>query len=648
LKKLIAVLAAAGVLIAGAPGVPARPRSVARVPSKPRFHSLQAPSAAPGELIVGLSRGVERSRARRLLAARDADLGTRIVGTDLSIVKIDRARDPVAAAREYRTLPFVSSAEPNLVRRLVQAKPKPPNDEFFIEQWALDNTGQEHHVTNPPPETAQGTADADIDAPEAWGVQTGSPDTVIAVIDSGLDVTHPDLAGSLWTNPGEIPGNRIDDDTNGYVDDVHGWDFGDGDATLLEPDERVDGFDHGTHVAGTIAAQTNNQIGVAGVCPGCKIMVLKGFKKTDFDRDGTFEMTLEVADEIEALGYARDMGADIVNGSFAAADYSRPERLALEELDAAGILSVFAAGNQKSDNDLLEFQELSRGFIAVSPSWPASYDIPSIISVAASNHNDEYGYDTGCAETIGQVAPCAFTNWGAASVDIAAPGVDILSTLPDDGYGLKDGTSMSAPHVSGVAGLVASEHPDYGPLEIKNAILTGADRVPSLSVLKAFGGPPIEGVFTVTNGRLNALAALSASPVDPGGTSDGTISGARRIRTQKASEVAWPEDTNDVYRKILRKGFRYRVALSGLDTTDLDLIVYKPKAKDIWQYDGFCVGLEPPCGAVVARSITRGSKEKVVFKARARRAYYFHIAAYFGESPYTLKVTRLPKKKRRR
>ena len=647
MKKLIAAMAAGGALIAGAPGVTARPHAVARVSEKPRVQSVQAPSAVPGELIVDFSRGIERSDARRLLATRDAGLGTRIEGTDLSIVKIDPARDPVAAARAYRVLPFVKHAEPNLLRRLVQTpKPKPPDDEFFPELWGLDNTGQEHHVTNPPPETAVGTPDADIDAPEAWRVQTGSPDTVIAVVDSGVDVTHPDLADSLWTNPGEIPGNGIDDDANGYVDDVHGWDFGDGDATLLEPDETVEGFDHGTHVTGTIAARMNNEIGVAGVCPGCKVMILKGFKKTDFDRDGTFEMTLEVADEIEALAYARTMGADVVNGSFAAAGYSRPERRALEDLDAAGILSVFAAGNQKSDNDLMEFQELPDGFIALTPSWPASYDIPSIISVAASNHHDEYGYDTGCAETIGQVGPCAFTNWGAVSVDIAAPGVDVLSTVPVGGYGLKDGTSMSAPHVAGVAGLVASQHADYGPLEIKNAILAGADRVPSLSVMEAFGGPPVEGSFTVTNGRLNALAALTASPIDPGGPSDGTISGALPIRSQVASDVAWPEDTNDVYRKTLRKGFRYKVRLLGLEATDLDLTVYKPIAKDIWQYDAFCVDLVPPCGAVVARSITPGSKEKVVFKARAGRAYHFHVAAYFTRSPYTLKVTRLKKKRR--
>ena len=359
-------------------------------------------------------------------------------------------------------------------------------------------------------------------------------------------------------------------------------------------------------------------------------------------------MTLEVADEIEALAYARDMGADVVNGSFAGADYSRPERLALEELDAAGILTVFAAGNQKSDNDLMEFLLTPEGFIALSPLWPASYDIPSIISVAASNHHDEYGYDTGCAETIGQVGPCAFTNWGATSVDIAAPGVDILSTLPDDGYGLKDGTSMASPHVAGVAGLVASQHAEYTHLDLKNAILAGADRVPSLSIMQAFGGPPIEGSFTVTNGRLNALAALSASPVDPGGSSDGTISGALPIRSQVVSDIAWPEDTNDVYMKTLRKGFRYKVTLSGLDSTDLDLIVYKPMAKDIWQYDGFCVGLEPPCGAVIARSITpSSSKEKVIFKARTARTYFFHVAAYFRTSPYTVKVTRLPKKKKR-
>jgi subtilisin family serine protease len=649
LKKWIAALAAGGVLVAGAPSVPAQPHSAARLPEKLRARSARAPLAAPGELIVALSSSVERSRARRLLAARDADLGERIGGTNLSIVEIDPSRDPVAAARKYRALPFVRHAEPNLVRSLVQgAKPKPPDDELFPEQWALDNTGQEHLITNPPPERIEGTEDADIDAPEAWKIQTGNPDTVIAVLDSGLDITHPDLTDSLWTNPGEIPGNGMDDDANGYVDDVHGWDFGDGDSTLLEPDETVDGFDHGTHVAGTIAAQMNNEIGVAGVCPGCKVMVLKGFARTDFDRDGTFEMTLTVADEIEALAYARDMGAEVVNGSFAAADYSKLERLALEDLDAAGLLSVFAGGNRSSDNDLMEFEEVPEGLVPTSPSWPASYDIPSIISVGASNHRDEYGYDTGCAERIGQVGPCAFTNWGAASVDIVAPGVDVLSTLPEEDYGLKDGTSMAAPHVAGVAGLVATEHPEYGAVEIKNAILTGADRVPSLSILKAFGGPPIEGSFTVTNGRVNALTALDASPVDPGGSFDGSISSALPIRSQVASDIAWPGDTNDVYAKKLRKGFRYKVKLVGIDGVDLDLIAYKPIAKDIWQYDAFCATLQPPCGAVVARSISlHGSREKVIFKARAARTYFFHVAAYFGQSPYTLTVTRLPKKKRR-
>jgi subtilisin family serine protease len=651
LKKWLTALAALSVLIAGAPHVPARPSPAGSGPTgKPRGRPVVAPRATPGELLVAFSGDVERSRARRLLSARDANLGERIEGTDLSIVEIDPRRDPVKAAREYRELAFIEYAEPNLLRSLVQgAKPKPPDDEHFADLWGLDNTGQEHLVTNPPPETAEGTADADIDAPEAWKIETGSAETVIAVIDSGVDVTHPDLVDSLWTNAGEIPGNRIDDDNNGYVDDVHGWDFGDGDATLIETDETVDGYDHGTHVAGTIAAQMNNEIGIAGVCPGCKVMVLKAFKKTDVDRDGTFEMTMNVGDEIEALAYARDMGAVIINGSFAAPSYSKAERLMLEEIDAAGLLTVLAAGNENSDNDLMQFLQVADGHVATSPSWPASYDIPSIISVAASNHRDEYAYDTGCAEQTGQVAPCAFTSWGATSVDLAAPGVDIVSAIPDGGYGLKNGTSMAAPYVSGVAGLVASEHTGYGALEIKNAILSGVDRVPSLSVLKAFGGPAIEGSFTRTNGRLNAVGALAG---DPGGIDepfDGSISGALPIRSQVASDVAWPEDTNDVYKKKLRRGFRYRVKLVGLDGTDLDLIAYKPIAKDIWQYDAFCVGLQPPCGAVLARSISPvDSREQVTFKARAGRTYYFHVAGYFAQSPYTLRITRLPKKKKKR
>jgi subtilisin family serine protease len=643
-KKALGFMVVATVIAAGAPVAPAQPpNEVVGTPKMGARHSLE-PMAVPGELIVDFEPGTNRPEGRRLLAARDADLGERIGGSDLSVVKIDPDRDLLRAARRYRALPLVRRAEPNYLRFLDEAGPNPklPDDEHFAELWGLHNEAQEHVLANPPPETAAGTADADVDAPEAWEVQTGSAETVVAVLDSGVDPDHPDLAAGLWANPGEAPANGIDDDDNGFVDDVHGWDFGDDDATLFEPDVSVVGYDHGTHVAGTIGAQVDNGIGVAGVCPGCKVMILKGSRKFDIDGDGTFEMAIAVSDEIEALAYALDMGADIVSGSFAAPFYSRPERDALEELGSAGILTVLAAGNQNADNDLLLFAATG----PVSPAFPASYDLPGVLSVGASNHRDEYAYDTGCAIRAGDSAQCAFTNWGAVSVDVVAPGTDVLSTVPGAAYDVKVGTSMSVPHVAGIAGLVESQHPEYGAIEIKNAILNAADRVPTLGVLNAFADGPVEGAFTRTSARVNALAALEGSPIDIEVPSDGTIAGAIRIAKEAVGDIAWPEDTNDVYRKTLRRGFRYKVVLVGPSEGDLDLVVYKPAAVDVWQFDGFCVSLQPPCGAVVARAATLARREKVVFKARAGRAYYFHVAGYFTRAPYRLKVERLPKKKR--
>jgi large repetitive protein len=644
MMKLLASMVAATVLAAGASEAPARPPNEVVGPPKMRARPTLETVAVPGELIVEFAPGTNRAEGRRLLAAREADLGERIDGSDLSVVKIDPDRDLLRAARRYRALPFVRGAEPNHLRFLDQAGPEPklPDDEHFAELWELHNEAQEHVLANPPPETAAGSADADIDAPEAWEVQTGAADTVVAVLDSGVDPNHPDLAAGLWTNPGEAPGNGIDDDGNGFVDDVHGWDFGDDDDTLFEPDASVVGYDHGTHVAGTIGAQIDNGIGVAGVCPGCKVMILKGSRKFDIDGDGTFEMAIAVSDEIEALAYAREMGADIVNGSFAAASYSKSERTALEEVGAAGVLTILAAGNENADNDLLIFDATG----PVSPAFPASYDLPGILSVGASNHSDEYAYDTGCAIRTGNAAPCAFTNWGAESVDVVAPGTDILSTVPGAAYDVKVGTSMAVPHGAGIAGLVESQHPEYGAAEIKNAILNAADRVPTLGVLNAFADGPVEGVFTRTSARVNALAALEGSPVDTETPSDGTIPGAIRIAREAVGDIAWPEDTNDVYRKTLRRGFRYKAVLVGPPEGDLDLLVYKPAAKDIWQFDAFCVSLQPPCGAVIARAATPARREKVEFKARAGRAYYFHVAGYFTRAPYRLKVERLPKKRR--
>ena len=278
----------------------------------------------------------------------------------------------------YRRNPDVAYVEPNYIRYLNATT---PNDPLFSRLWGLNNTGQSVSGTS-------GTAGADVDGPEAWDVTQGSSTVVIAVIDTGVDYNHPDLAGNIWSNPGEVAGNRIDDDNNGYADDIRGWDFVDND------NEPMDVQGHGTHVSGTIAAMGNNSIGVTGVCWQAKIMPLR-----IFDAFGGSATSARI---IAAVGYAVNKGAKIINASFGGPDYSQAEYDALSSANSAGVLFVAAAGNETANND-------------TTPCYPAGYNLPNIISVAATDQNDELTY---------------FSNYGATSVHVAAPGQNIYSTVP--------------------------------------------------------------------------------------------------------------------------------------------------------------------------------------------------------------------------
>ncbi|BBO68322.1 hypothetical protein DSCA_22520 [Desulfosarcina alkanivorans] len=268
----------------------------------------------------------------------------------------------------YRSDPDVLYAEPNYRYRL-QAL---PDDAEMHRLWALVNDGTD------------GTTDADMDADQAWELETGSRDIVVAVVDSGVDATHPDLAANIWTHPGETPDNGIDDDGNGYVDDVHGWDFADGD------NRPVDTHGHGTHVAGIIGAVGNNGMGVAGVCWRVSIMPLRYITAADY---GT------TADAIAAIEYAAANGADVINLSWGGGDYSQALK---DAIDAADALVVCAAGNGGNNLDVV-------------PTYPASYDSAAILSVAASDADD---------------FPAAFTNYSDSRADVAAPGTGIYSTVP--------------------------------------------------------------------------------------------------------------------------------------------------------------------------------------------------------------------------
>ena len=266
-------------------------------------------------------------------------------------------------------------AEPNY---LVYANISPPDDTHFNRLWGLHNTGQNVNGTN-------GTNDADIDALEAWDVTTGSSDVVVAVVDSGVDINHPDLAANIWTNPGEIPGNGIDDDGNGYIDDVNGWDF------YVNDNDPRDADGHGTHVAGTIAAAGNNAAGITGVSWSAQIMALRFL-----DAWGNGITT----DAIAAIEYAAAMGADIINNSWGGGGYSQSLK---EAIEASGAVVVCAAGNSGWNTD---------AFIA---HYPSNYNSANIIAVAASDQDDSRAF---------------FSNYGPFSVDVAAPGTNIYSSAP--------------------------------------------------------------------------------------------------------------------------------------------------------------------------------------------------------------------------
>ena len=347
--------------------------------------------------------------------------------------------DLMAAYRAWEQDPHLAVIELNYNFSIAETV---PDDDRYPQMWALDNTGQ-----------TGGTVDADIDAPEAWDLQTGSSEIVIGVIDSGIDYTHPDLANNIWTNPGEIAGNGIDDDGNGYVDDIHGWDFASGDS------DPMDGNGHGTHVAGTIAAAGNNSVGITGVNWNAKLMPLRFLNDA-----GSGSIYHAVA----ALEYATMMGADITNNSWIGDPYTSSLQFAINQANAVGSLYVVCAGNNHNNNDL-------------NPEYPASYAGDNVISVAATTKSDELA---------------SYSNYGASTVHLGAPGSNILSTKTGGGYTTKSGTSMASPHVAGVASLLLSKRTDLTPVAIRQAILQGTDTIQGL-----------EGK-TISDGRLNAYGAL--------------------------------------------------------------------------------------------------------------------------------------------
>lgn len=355
------------------------------------------------------------------------------------------------ALAAFRADPNVLYAEPNFQVGLTLA----PNDAYVGDLWGMNNTGQ-----------TGGTPDADIDAFEAWDIATGTGSTIVAVIDTGVDYTHPDLAANIWVNPGEIPGDGIDNDSNGYVDDVHGYDFANNDA------DPMDDHNHGTHVAGTIGAVGNNATGVTGVNWNATIMPVKFLTATGSGR---------ISDAIEAIEYAVANGAQISNNSWGFnGAFSQPLYDAIESARDAGHIFVAAAGNGDAFGNGLNNDAV--------PFWPSNSDLDNVVAVAATDHND---------------ALATFSNYGQTTVDVGAPGVGILSTTISNSYDTFSGTSMATPHVAGLLSLIFDQNPSWGYPQVIDRLYETVEPIAALDGR------------TVTGGRINAALALGPDLTGP-------------------------------------------------------------------------------------------------------------------------------------
>lgn len=399
-----------------------------------------------------------RSQARSLVQAKISDLNSdeiddrykNVLNGRLAKFNLSGVNQKVALEALSKH-PSVEYAEPDFKLRALGI----PDDTLFPDLWGMNNTGQ-----------TGGVVDADIDAVEAWDITTGSSDIIVGVIDTGVDYTHPDLQANMWVNPGEVAGDGIDNDGNGYVDDVYGIN------SISGAGDPMDDQGHGSHVAGTLGASGNNAQGVVGVSHEVSIA---GCKFLSADGTGYTSDAIECIDYFVALKNAGH-NVRITNNSWGGGSFSQALADSITDSENADILFVAAAGNDGVDND-------------INPHYPSSYEHDTILAIANTTHTDEMAWDS---------------QWGLTSVDMGAPGSAILSTVPGDEYASYSGTSMATPHVAGAAALVLSINPTLTAIELKQLLMDSGDYNANLDGL------------TVAATRLNVHQALLDADPEPG------------------------------------------------------------------------------------------------------------------------------------
>ncbi len=419
--------------------VRAFPEEAAESPTTPEPEPAMAQQAETadfraGELIVKFKTEIGEVSVNDVLTNAGIQIQKRY--DEIGIYKCNTNRNVFEAIEECNQHPDVVYAEPNYVYKMSVD----PNDSRYSSLYGMRQ----------------------IDAPQAWDVQTGDKSIIVGVIDTGVDTDHSDLKANIWRNPGESgdgkENNKIDDDGNGFVDDYRGWDFNNDDNNPFDDN------DHGTHVSGSIGAVGNNGKGVVGVCWNVSIMPLKFLAGNG---SGTTD------DAVGAIIYGANMGAKVLSNSWGGGGKSQALEDAIKFAHQKGVLFVAAAGNDFSNNDK-------------APTYPANYEVPNVVSVAANTSSDQLA---------------GFSNYGKKTVELSAPGNNIFSTVARGQYASLSGTSMATPHVSGAAALVLSQYPNLSVNQLIIRLLGSVDRKSKYADKVSTGG------------RLNVFKALSTSPI---------------------------------------------------------------------------------------------------------------------------------------